>query len=56
MKKKAISFEKCLISILKEQNVQLRQLREEIHKAEKNGGGGIQLMNRQQQFMHIAIY
>jgi hypothetical protein len=55
MKKKAISFEKCLISILKEQNMHLRQIREEIHKAEKMGGG-IQPMNRRQQFMHIAIY
>lgn len=40
MKKKEISFEKCLISILKEQNMQLRQIREEIREVGKNGGGG----------------
>ena len=48
MKKKITQFEKYYISILKEQNLQLDQIREEICNLGKISGGGILQMNRLQ--------
>lgn len=68
MKKTISSFERYFISVLKEQNVQLQQIKEEIHNLGKNGGEGYlsddqaaaifayrYLLNREPESLMIAL-